>query len=175
MLCHFQATRSSSITWRTSRPEWEALYRFKKQHSQRIGVKASRGSLAVLAKMFEFCIRKLFWADGRLNLISRIWDSVKGSLRQIGLLSLEVERAQLNPGWKDVEWETEMWTVLHLFLISSSFDFWSVCYVLAFEDVCTYISFSCHFVHLCAFRFFAESGLGTESCLGGKPSNSEAV
>ena len=50
--------------------------------------------------------------------------------------------------------------ILHLKMFALAFQ------VVSVEDVCTCILFSCQFVHLCAFHFFAESGLGTESCLG---------
>ena len=106
-------------------------------------------------------------------------DSEKGSLRQIGLLSLEVERVPtVEKTWSERQ-GCEMsficfWHFLYLifgvFVMCLHLKMFALAFqVVSVEDVCTCISFSCQFVHLCAFHFFAES------CLGVKLSRSEAV
>ena len=113
-------------------------------------------------------------------------DSVAGgSLGQIGFLNLLLEalsvklKSRVQKTWSERQ-RCEMSCIvffLHfLHLISGVFGtflhlkmFALAFQVVSVEDVCTCISFSCQFVHLCAFHFFAES------CLGVKLSRSEAV
>ena len=112
-------------------------------------------------------------------------DSVAGgSLGQIGFLNLLLEalsvklKSRVQKTWS-VRQRCEMscicfWHFLHLnfgvFVTFLRLKMFALAFqVVSVEDVCTCISFSCQFVHLCAFHFFAES------CLGVKLSRSEAV